>query len=320
MFSRISVPTPFQIGPVNTYIAGRTVVDPGPDSEEAWSTILEALESRDLTPEDVEQVLITHPHPDHFGVAHRLQDAGAHVVASEGAADILADFAGRLEYEQEFFTPFFERCGVSAETAQTVTSLPESFLPYAPDVEPEETVTTGDSVEVVGTTLDVQAVQGHSAGEIIFEFDDAPAADEPERHAIVGDNVLPEITPNPFLLPPPEPGEPRPRVLPGYNDSLDRLAERQFDHFLPGHRGELTDPTGRIHDIRAAHEERTGNVRDLVDGPTTPVEVMNGLFGDLPVTEYFSGLSEAVGHLDVLERRDEVAVQNRGGVLVYERT
>jgi hypothetical protein len=45
---------------------------------------------------------------------------------------------------------------------------------------------------------------------------------------------------------------------------------------------------------------------------------MEGLFGDLPITEYFPGMSEAVGHLDVLEARGEVACRDRGGVLVYE--
>ncbi|MEA5407382.1 hypothetical protein VB773_07255 [Haloarculaceae archaeon H-GB2-1] len=56
----------------------------------------------------------------------------------------------------------------------------------------------------------------------------------------------------------------------------------------------------------------------LLDGPTTPVEVMEGLFGDLPVTEYFSGISEAVGHLDVLLERDRATVTERGGLLLYE--
>lgn len=45
MFDRIVVPTPFQIGAVNAYLTGRTLVDPGPDSEDAWSTLLDALEA-----------------------------------------------------------------------------------------------------------------------------------------------------------------------------------------------------------------------------------------------------------------------------------
>jgi hypothetical protein len=47
---------------------------------------------------------------------------------------------------------------------------------------------------------------------------------------------------------------------------------------------------------------------------------MNGLFEDLPLTEQFSGLSEAVGHLDVLEARGEVTQRASGDVVVYEPT
>ncbi|WP_336002436.1 MBL fold metallo-hydrolase [Halorientalis halophila] len=312
MFTRLTVPTPFQIGPVNAYLAGRTLVDPGPDSEEAWSHLLDALDERNLEPDDIERVVITHPHPDHFGLAHRFRDAGATVVATPDAAAIVSDFEGRFERECEFFTDFFERCGMARSTAETVTGLPEVFLRYAPDVAVDQEVVQGDTLVVHDTVLDVDEVLGHADGECVLSFD----ADG-ERQAIVGDHVLLEITPNPFLLPPGEDGE-RPRVLPAYNRSLDRLRDRDYDRLLPGHRDLIDRPSERIGEIREAHEERTANVKALVDGPTTPVDVMEGLFEDLPVTESFAGMSEAVGHLDVLEDRGEVTLRDRGGVLVYE--
>ncbi|MFB6183744.1 MAG: MBL fold metallo-hydrolase [Haloarculaceae archaeon] len=313
MFTRLSLPTPFQVGPVNAYIAGRTVVDPGPESEEAWAALVDALEARDLTTGDVEQVVITHPHPDHFGSASRLRDAGASVVASPTAAEIMADFAARLDYEQSFFDEFFQHCGMADSTAETTTDLPQVFLHYAPDVETDRRVADGDPLEVAGRTLSAVAVEGHAPGELLFAFDD-----DGNRTALVGDHVLPDHTPNPFLQPPPEPGGERPHVVPRYNRSLDRLADDDYDRFLPGHGEPIADPAGRIGEIRDAHERRTDEVRSIVDGPTTPVEVMEELFGDLPVTEYFSGISEAVGHLDVLLDRGHVTVTKRGGLLVYE--
>jgi len=313
MFERIVVPTPFQVGPVNTYLAGRTLVDPGPDSEEAWATLLDALDARGLSPDDIEQVLVTHAHPDHFGVASRFADRGARVVGSEATASSVSDFPAQLRAEQSYFRSFFEQCGMASTTAQTVTNLPEAFLEYAPSVTVDEVLTTGDTVLVGDTTLDVLEVDGHAAGELLFVYDHAG-----ERRAIVGDHVLPDITPNPFLRPPGEHDDRRPRVLPAYNESLEWLREQPLERMLPGHRDEIPDPNARIDAIRESHEQRTAEVADIVTGPLTPVEVMEELFADLPATEMFSGMSEAVGHLDVLEARGEVEPFERGGLLVYE--
>jgi glyoxylase-like metal-dependent hydrolase (beta-lactamase superfamily II) len=315
MFTRFSIPTPFQIGAVNAYLADRTLVDPGPDSEESWSALIEALAGAGLTPEDLERVIVTHAHPDHFGLAHRLRQRGVSVLATPAVAELIADFAGHFEVEREFFNDFLPRCGLGDDTAETVTALPEGYLHYAPSVETDRRVAAGDRIDVGEGGLLAEETSGHAGSELLLRY----RTDE-ERRAIVGDHVLPEITPNPLLQTPPEPGGERPRMLPRYNDSLDRLAEEPLDRLLPGHRGVIDDPPGRIRTIRAAHEERTENVFALVDGPTTPVEVMEGLFDDLPATEVFSGMSEAIGHLDVLEARDRVRRRERGGLYVYERT
>jgi len=315
MFRRVAVPTPFQIGAVNAYVAGRTVVDPGPDSEEAWSGLVATLEDEaGLHPTDVERVIITHPHPDHFGLAARLREAGATVLATPKTAEIVGDFEGNFEYERGFFTDFFTRCGLGRDTAETVTGLPEAFLHYAPSVETDRTIADGETVTVDGVTLTAEETVGHAASELLLRYDA-----EGEHRALVGDHVLPGITPNPLLQPPPADGADRPRPLPAYNESLDRLAGEPLDRLLPGHRDEIADPPGRIAAIREAHEDRTDEVASLLEGPTTPLEIMEGLFGDLPATEVFSGMSEAVGHLDVLEARDRVTRREQGGLLVYER-
>lgn len=312
MFERVAVPTPFQVGPVNGYLAGRTVVDPGPDSEEAWTTLVDALADRGLAPGDLDRVLVTHPHPDHFGLAARFREAGASVVASPDAVPVLEDFPGRLEYEQAYFRDFFVRCGMAESTAGTVTELPQAFLHYAPSTTVDRTVTDGDRLNVADRSVAVDDLAGHAPGELLFAFEHGG-----ERRAILGDHVLPDHTPNPFLQPPPESGGERPRVLPAYDDSLQALRVAAYDRLLPGHGEAIDDPTGRIDAILAEHRERSEAVVDILDGRTTPVEVMRGLFGDLPATEQFAGMSEAVGHLDVLESRGRVVVDERDGTIRY---
>ncbi|SNZ05759.1 Glyoxylase, beta-lactamase superfamily II [Natronoarchaeum philippinense] len=314
MFSRLSIPTPFQVGPVNAYLAGRTIVDPGPDSDESWDALTEGLAARDLAPGDLDRALITHPHPDHFGAAKRLREAGVEVLAAPATAQIVGAFEDRLEYEQSYFSELFAAHGMSESTASTVVDLPQAYLPYAPDCEIDRTLADGETLEVADDTITAEAVEGHAAGELLFTFEAAGG-----ERAIVGDHVLGEVTPNPLLQPPAEQGGERPRVLPAYNDSLETLRTREFDQFLPGHGDRIDDPLGRIDEMLAAHEDRTENVRALVEEPITATAVMEGLFDDLPVTEYFPAMSEAIGHLDVLEARGAVAsFEDEDGLVRYE--
>jgi glyoxylase-like metal-dependent hydrolase (beta-lactamase superfamily II) len=314
MFSRLSIPTPFQMGPVNAYLAGRTLVDPGPDSDDSWAALTDGLANHGLEPGDVDRVLITHPHPDHFGAARRLQEAGAEILASPDCAEIIAAFDDRLDYEQSFFADFFVCNGMSRSTVSTVTELPEAYLPYAPNCEVDRTLDHGETLTVDGREITVEAVTGHAPGELLFSF-----TVDGDRQAIVGDHVLGGVTPNPLLQPPPEPGSARPRVLPAYNDSLSALRDRSIDRMLPGHGGVIDGPSERVDEILAANEDRTGNVRAIVDGPATGMEVMEALFDDLPVIEYFPAMSEAIGHLDVLEARGELTRAERDdGFVRYE--
>lgn len=343
MFDRVAVPTPFQVGPVNAYLAGRTVVDPGPDSVDAREALAAGLAERDLALADVERVLVTHPHPDHFGLADRLRDDGADVLASPAAAAILRDFEGRLDYEQAYFCALFAAHGMGEETARTVTQLPEAFLEFAPSTGVDRELGDGEAVAVADREVGVRALAGHAPGEVALAFGTGG-----HRAAIVGDHVLGRETPNPFLQPPADGWDPdadrsaaqlretipdfdarppaglddaRPRVLPAYNDSLERVRAVGYDRLLPGHGDAIDDPAGRIDEILAAHEDRSEDVREAVaagDGPTTATEVMHALFPDLAVIDYFPGMSEAIGHLDVLVDRDVVERRESDGRLAYE--
>jgi glyoxylase-like metal-dependent hydrolase (beta-lactamase superfamily II) len=312
MFERIPVPTPFEIGRINAYVAGRTVVDPGPNSEKSWNELVEGLAELGLEPADVEQVLITHPHIDHFGLGKRFRDLGADIVASPQTANIVEDYAGRVYYQQKYFGPYLQRCGMAKDLAETIVQLPEAFVQYASDFETDVVVEDGDTVTVADRTLDVIGAGGHAPGEIVFAYDEGD-----ERHALVADNVLGHVTPNPFLEPPEELDGERPTALLNYNASLRRLREEDFDLLLPGHGDLIDNPNERISEVLDANEQRTAEVKEIVSEPIQPVDVMEELFGDMPVTEQFLCMSEAIGHLDVLEDRDEAICEDDGQEIVY---
>lgn len=314
MFDRHPVATPFPVGSVNVYLAGRTVIDPGPKTDKAWESLEAALEGRGLEPADVEQVLITHPHPDHCGLARRLREAGARVLASPETAEILGDFGGRLEYERSYFGESFRRHGMPDSGVEATLEASRYIEGFVEDCQVDRELTGDDEVTVGETTVSVGTLAGHAPGELWFGYEAGES-----RVGIVGDHVLGEVTPNPLLEPPRAPDDERPRVLPAFNDSLESLRDQGFDRLLPGHGEPIGHPETRITEVLAAHEARTEIVLEGLEGPTTAYEVMGELFGELPPGELYPGMSEAIGHLDVLECREQARRREESERITYER-
>src|SRR3954469_4810737 len=75
--AKINLPTPFAVGDVNVYlIKGErlTLVDCGVKTKASWVAFKKQLADLHLTPDDIEQVIITHHHVDHVGMLDFLSD------------------------------------------------------------------------------------------------------------------------------------------------------------------------------------------------------------------------------------------------------
>ncbi|MDO9354725.1 MAG: MBL fold metallo-hydrolase, partial [Solirubrobacteraceae bacterium] len=82
---RIALPTPFAVGRINTYLLvgdPLTLVDCGVNTGVSLDTLEAALESLGYRIEDLEQVILTHEHFDHIGLAEIIaRRAGCPVAA-----------------------------------------------------------------------------------------------------------------------------------------------------------------------------------------------------------------------------------------------
>ena len=69
---RLAIPTPFMVGRVNAYLIEDdplTLVDSGPNSAKALDELEQELNARGHAVEDIELLVISHQHMDHFGLA-----------------------------------------------------------------------------------------------------------------------------------------------------------------------------------------------------------------------------------------------------------
>jgi glyoxylase-like metal-dependent hydrolase (beta-lactamase superfamily II) len=298
-FTCIPVPTPppFTVGPVNAYLHGRTLVDPGPHDETSWSALVDGLAEAGLDPEDIERVIVTHPHIDHFGSVGRFASLGASVVASDAAAQIVPDFEERWAYERSYFEDFLVRHVWSPDIAATKIEEAESneYLSFVSESDIDRSVGDGDSISLDDVTLSVRSVAGHGPGELAFSYER-----DGRRRAIVGDNVLAGTTPNPVLYPPLDGGS-RPRVLPAYRESLRQFEAGQYEQLLPGHGQIVNEPADAVERIQRTIERRTEQVRDHVGEGGTARDVVEEMYPGRSLTTTFFALCVVIGHLDLLE-------------------
>src|SRR5262249_36627455 len=59
----IALPTPFEVGDVNAYLLKGeplTLLDPGPQTDEAWRALVAGLKQHRTRPEDIELIVLTH--------------------------------------------------------------------------------------------------------------------------------------------------------------------------------------------------------------------------------------------------------------------
>lgn len=266
------------------------LVDSGVSTVDAREKLTSGLATHGFAFSDIDDLVVTHWHPDHAGLAGEIQDAGnSRVHAHRADASLVAREPHAIETLDRLRRSVFQEWGIpEPELTELVTFLDSTDVTHGTSVE----VTPfdgGDQLTVGGQSLQAIHTPGHAAGLCCFDLADGTL--------LSGDTVLPEYTPNI--------GGADPRVdapLQTYLRSLQTLLDGDFDQFYPGHREPITDPADRIHEIISHHHDRTQRVIEVLreTGPADPWTVGTELFGNLSGIHIMHGPGEAHAHLDHL--------------------
>lgn len=304
---RITLPTPFAVGPVHTYLAEGdplTLIDTGPDTEDALAALHAGLSALGYGLSDVQRVVITHSHVDHYGLAHRIAAAGcAHVLAHPLAQPILEDWPGSRAQRECFGFDLLRAAGVPDDLAERTGRLLQSYDRFQRPVHVSEMLEDGAELTMSGADWQVLYCPGHAADLICFY--------EPVSRALIGnDHLLANISSNAIVSAPPLGEQMRRRPLIDYWESLRRVAAMDVAVTLTGHGEVVTDTAGLINQRFVFHQQRLARLLDLLAGGSETVwQLTQGLLPRLGVNDTFLAVSEVIGHLDVLESQGKVAVE-----------
>jgi len=315
---RLAVPTPFMVGRVNAYLiedSPLTLVDSGPNSAKALDELEQALAERGHAVEDIELLVITHQHMDHFGLASILaRRSGAEVAALESLAPFLAGYAHQTDLEDQFAQRLMLRHGLPPEIVTALRAVSASFRAWGAAVEVTRPLADGAELELRDRTLRVLHRPGHSPSDTVF-------LDESRSILLAADHLIAHISSNPLLARPLDADEdagPRPRALLTYMDSLEKTRAMDLSLVLPGHGRPITDHVSLIDERFRLHERRAEKIRRLIASqPRTAHEIAQELWGNVAVTQAFLTLSEVLGHVDLLLRDGRVLEEERDGVVRF---
>lgn len=294
---RTALPTPFPVGDVNCYLvlgSPVAVIDPGMIWQASTDRIEAFLAEAGLRVGDVESVVVTHGHPDHFGAAGWLAGAAdAPILCGRAELSKLSGDFGRLRG-----TSLATTLGIPDELTAGFGRFYEVVKDLTSPIDPGRLrpVDDGDRLELGSGSWIAHVTPGHAAGHLSLQ-------DVNDGVLISGDHLLGHITPNPVIEPDLELPGGRRRSLSEYLASLDRFAAMDPQLVLPGHGEAFSDVPGLVEITRAHHADRATDVLALVEhlGTPTAFEVAVALFPQLEGFSHMLGVSEALGHLDLLE-------------------
>lgn len=316
---RLAIPTPFMVGRVNAYLiedAPLTLVDSGPNSAKALDELEQALAQLGHRVEDIELLVITHQHMDHFGLASILaRRSGAEVAALDRLAPFLASYGHQTDLEDRFAERLMLRHGIPPEIVTALRAVSAGFRAWGSAVEVTRPLADGSLLELRDRTLRVLHRPGHSPSDTVF-------VDESRSMMLAADHLIAHISSNPLLARPldadEEYAEPRPQALVTYMESLERTRAMELSLVLPGHGRPITDHAALIDERFRMHARRAEKMLRLIaTGPRTAHEIAQEMWGNVAVTQAYLTLSEVLGHVDLLLRDGAVLEEEREGVVRF---
>ena len=303
-----SIPVPIPNNPLRYVLVyafdtdrGPYLVDAGWNTDEAFACLEDGLAQAGFEIAEVQGVLVTHIHPDHYGLAGRVREAsGAWVALHPADAALIHDRYEAPEQLLQRVGTILRRFGAPEDELESLQNASMPALPFVSTVQPDVLFEDGDHPEVPEWDLTAIWTPGHSPGHLCFW-------EAGGRLMLSGDHVLPRITPNiPFH---PQAGA---DPLGDFLRSLEKVGAYEVEEVLPAHEHRFVGLDVRVAELIAHHEQRFAEVLSAIDdGVTTAWDIASRMHWSRPWDriEGFmrrAAVGEAVSHLIALEQRGVV--------------
>ncbi|MFC4022860.1 MBL fold metallo-hydrolase [Oceanobacillus longus] len=309
--SQLTIPTPFEVGDVHVYLIKGdrlTLVDAGVKTKQAKSALEFQLKELGYKLNDIEQLILTHHHPDHIGLIEefpRLQ----HIVAHEKVDVWLTRDPTFKQQNEQFFDLFYFQTGIPEKFHHVLSELTDTFR-YAGEGTLTGTIEEGDLLPG-HPEWKVIETKGHAQTHLSF-------LRESDGLFIGGDHLIKHVSPNPIIESPVNQGDERPKPMLQYRNSLKKCQRLEIATVLPGHGEKFSSVNEMITKRLFSQEKRANKVYNLLkSNPSTPYEICIQLFPRQYEKQINLTMSETIGQLDYLLDEGLIDYSMHDGIMNY---
>jgi glyoxylase-like metal-dependent hydrolase (beta-lactamase superfamily II) len=307
-----SIPVPIPANPLRYVLVyalelddGVAIVDAGWNTDDAWQALTGGLKEAGGSIADVRAVLVTHIHPDHYGLAGRVrEESGAWIGLHPDDAEMLEARYMDTDDLLERMRIFLEDAGVPPLKLPDLNMASMMIRSQVTMAEPDVLFEDGARVDLKGWDLRTIWTPGHSPGHVCF-YSDA------YRLLLSGDHVLPRITPNIGVH-----TQQFPNPLGNYLESLLKVHNLDVDEVLPAHEYRFADLRGRLDEIIVHHADRLAEIESLLAAHpgATAWEISVKLswsrpWDEIPEFMQRAAVGETLAHIVLLENHGRVRRQ-----------
>ena len=288
---------------------GETIlVDCGWNTDDAYGALETGMAEHGSHPNDISKLVVTHIHPDHYGMAGRLKQlSSCEVLIHEKDAEVIKDRYFAPRGLADTMGKFMEMNGVPPLDSPTMARGSMNMLDRVSPVPPDTQVKGGEVIKAGPFEFEILWTPGHSPGHICLY-------DPNHKILLTGDHILPTITPNVSIN-----AQTHGSPLGDYMRSLDLLVDLDVKYVLPAHEFDTKDLKKRIIEIHEHHTVRLDEMWNCVDrGGSTAWDVAGrvkwatGMLADFEPHMQRAAVGETIAHLEYLYEQGRLAKVMRG--------
>lgn len=301
---------------VNIYLIedgkGFLMVDSGWNTDTSFSALHNALIKSGHNFQSIKQIVVTHVHPDHYGMAGRIRDlSGAVMYMHQIERDFIEPRYVNMSELLHQTDRLMVNNGVPEDEMEDLRDASLDVINYIVPAQPDTVLHNGDTITAGTFKFQVIWTPGHSSGHICLY-------DPHKKVLLSGDHILPRITPNVSVNP-----QSIDNPLGRYVQSLEEIKRLDIQLALPGHDEPFHNLNIRINEILYHHNFRNQEImQTIATNWRTPYDISRtirwgnnrGKWQELPPFHRRMAVFETLAHLEMLAADSRVDKMPRKGV------